>query len=146
MSEAHLVNVKELPVLLFDGECAFCNACVRWLLEHERRPRYYFAPLQSSVAAALLEEHGITLSDLSSLLVIDEGKLYRKSAAALHLLRGAHWHWRIFRVFLLVPRTLRDAVYDFVGARRYRWWGRAKSCIVADPAWRSRLLVSDQSA
>lgn len=133
------VNV---PVLLFDGDCAFCNGCVRWLLRHERRSRYYFAPLQSAAAAPLLAEHGIAAGDLSSLAVVDGGRVYRKSAAVLHLLHEAHWPWRLLRVFALVPRALRDAAYDYVGARRYRWWGRASTCVVADPAWRSRLLVS----
>lgn len=131
-----------VPVLLFDGDCAFCNGCVRWLLQHERRSRYYFAPLQSAAAAPLLAEHGIAAGDLSSLAVIDGGRLYRKSAAALHLLHEARWPWRLLRVFALVPRALRDAAYDYVGARRYRWWGRASTCVVADPAWQSRLLVS----
>lgn len=134
--------MNNVPVLLFDGECAFCNGCVRWLLEHERHPRYHFAPLQSEAAAPLLAEHGIAQGDLGSMVVIDDGKLYRKSAAALHLLRGTRWPWRMLRIFALIPRGLRDAVYDYVGAHRYQWWGRAESCIVADPAWHSRLLVS----
>lgn len=135
-------NPGTVPVLLFDGECAFCNGCVRWLLAHERRPRYYFAPLQSSAAAPLLKLHGIVNGDLGSIVVIDEGKCYLKSAAALHLLRETRWPWRMLRVFALLPRVLRDAVYDFIGARRYRWWGRAESCIVADPSWQARLFVS----
>lgn len=129
-------------MLLFDGECAFCNGCVRWLLRHERRPRYRFAPLQSAAATPLLAAHGIASGDLNSMVVIDSGQLYRKSAAALRLLRETRWPWRLFGIFTLVPRALRDMVYDYVGAHRYRWWGRAKSCVVADPAWRSRLLVS----
>lgn len=131
-----------VPVLLFDGECAFCNGCVLWLLRHERRARYRFAPLQSAAAAPLLAAHGIAPGDLGSLAVIDGGRLYRKSAAVLHLLRETRWPWRLLGIFALVPRALRDVAYDYVGAHRYRWWGRAESCLVADPAWHSRLLVS----
>jgi predicted DCC family thiol-disulfide oxidoreductase YuxK len=130
------------PVLLFDGHCAFCNGCVRWFLRHERRPRYHFAPIQSDVAAPMLARFGVAPGDLTSFLLIDNGRLYRKSAAALHLLRDTRWPWRALRVFALVPRVLRDAAYDYIGARRYRWWGRAESCIVADPAWQSRILIS----
>lgn len=131
-----------VPVLLFDGDCAFCNSWVRWLLRHERSPRFHFAPLQSAAAAPLLAAHGIASGDLSSLAVIDDGRLYRKSAAVLHLLRETRWPWRCLGIFALVPRVARDAVYDYVGARRYRWWGRAESCVVADPVWRSRLHIS----
>lgn len=132
-------------VLLFDGECAFCNGYVRWLLRHERRAHCRFASLQSDAAAPLLASHGLAPGDLSSLAVISGGQLYRKSAAVLRLLREVRMPWRLLGIFVLVPRVLRDAAYDYVGAHRYRWWGRAESCIVADPAWRSRLLHSPSS-
>lgn len=131
-----------VSVLLFDGECAFCNGCVRWLLRHERSARYRLASLQSVAAAPLLAAHGIAPGDLSTLAVIDGGRLYRKSAAALHLLRETRWPWPLLGVLALVPRVLRDAAYDYIGARRYRWWGRTQSCVIADPDWRSRLLDS----
>lgn len=137
--------VNPVPVLLFDGECAFCNGCVRWLLKHERSPRYSFAPLQSAAALPLLAAHDVAQGDLSSMVVIDGGQLYRKSDAALHLLRETHWPWRSLRVLAVIPRVLRDAVYDFIGAHRYRWWGRAEHCVMADPAWQSRLLAPPDS-
>lgn len=128
-------------ILLFDGECAFCNGCVRWLLRHERSVRYRFASLQSSEAVTLLTVHGIMSGDLASLVVIDGGKLYRKSEAVLHLLRDVRWPWPALRIFALLPRPMRDAVYDYIGAHRYRWWGKAESCVIADPALRSRLVT-----
>lgn len=136
----------DAPVLLFDGDCAFCNGCVRWLLRHERRPRYRFAPLQSAAAAPLLATHGIAGGDLSSMVVLDGGKVYLKSAAALHLLRETRWPWPLLRVFAVLPRPPRDAVYDYVGRHRYRWWGRAASCVLADAACQSRLLNPQTNA
>lgn len=131
------------PILLFDGECAFCNGCVLWMLRHEREPNYRFASLQSAAAAPLLARHGLAAGDLSSLVVIDAGQVYRKSAAVLHLLRATRLPWPVLRIFAILPRFLRDAAYDFVGANRYRWWGKVKTCVVADPAWRSRVLISN---
>ena len=131
------------PILLFDGDCAFCNGCVLWLLRHERAPNYRFAPLQSAVAAPLLDRHGIDANDLSSIVVIDADRVHRKSAAVLHLLRATRQPWRSLAVLSILPRRLRDAAYDYVGARRYGWWGRATSCVIADPAWRSRVLAAE---
>lgn len=131
---------SKIPVLLFDGECAFCNGFVRWMLKHERRPHYYFASLQADVAAPLLVEYKIAPGDLSSLVVIDNARSYRKSDAVLHLLAEMRWPWRLLGVGVLIPRKLRDVAYDFIGKRRYQWWGRADCCIVADPAVRSRIL------
>ncbi len=130
-----------VPILLFDGDCAFCNGCVRWLLQHERRARFHFAALQSITATTLLTEHGITPGDLSSLVVIDGGVLYRKSNAVLHLLRETRWPWRMLRILTLVPRWLRDVVYDFIGRHRYQWWGRAETCLIADENIRARITM-----
>lgn len=134
-------DAPDAAVLLFDGDCAFCNGCVRWLLRHERRPRYHFAALQSEAAQPLLARFEVPSGDLGSVLVIDRGRLYRKTAAVLHLLSELRWPWPLLRVFGLVPRGLRDALYDGVGARRYRWWGRATFCVIADPAWHDRVLT-----
>lgn len=140
------MNFDDLAVVLFDGDCAFCNGTVRWLLRHERAPRYRLAALQSEAARPLLAQFGVPAGDLGSVLVIDHGRLYRKTAAVLHLLRELRWPWPLMRVLVVVPRFLRDPVYDFVGARRYRWWGRADRCVVADPALRARVLVCPSSS
>lgn len=138
------MTAPEEPVLLFDGDCAFCNGCVRWLLGHERRARYRFAPLQSAAARRLLEGHAVAPGDLGSLLVLDGGRLYRKSAAVLHLARELRAPWPALRILALLPRALRDAAYDYIGARRYRWWGRSVYCAAATPARRARFLASDR--
>lgn len=137
---------EHLSVLLFDGDCAFCNGWVRWLLRHERRPSYRFATLQSAAAAPLLAAYGVAPGDLGSVVVIDRGQLYRKSAAALHLLRETRWPWRLLGILNLVPRAVRDAAYDYVGAHRYRWWGKAEHCVLADATARSRVLPSESAS
>lgn len=148
MSEAQMLETTVIgnntcvPVLLFDGDCAFCNNYVRWLLKYERRTRFYFASLQSTVAAPLLIAYGIAPGDLSSLVVIDRGMFYRKSSAILHLLQEMRWPWRLLGVFALIPRGARDVVYDYIGARRYRWWGRAESCVIADAGLGVRIFQS----
>jgi len=134
----------EIAVVLFDGECALCNASVRWLLRHERRTRYRFAPLQSGLARSILAGHDVAPDDLTSVLVLDSGKLYRKSAAVLHLARELRLPWTGLLMFRLVPPALRDALYDYVGARRYHWWGRSNYCAAARPEWQSRFLSSEQ--
>ena len=125
-------------IVLFDGECALCNGSVQWLLRHERSPRYRFAPLQSAAAAPLLASHNISAADRSSVVVIDGPRAYRKSSAALHLLRDVRGPWRALALLRLVPRGLRDWGYDAIGARRYRWFGTAATCVLEQPEWRAR--------
>lgn len=129
------------PVILFDGDCALCNASVRWVLRWEREPLYRFSALQSPAAQRLLQPFGVESVDLSSVLVVDAGQLYRKTDAVLHLMRDMRGFWFLLRAFVGIPRPLRDAVYDFVGRRRYRWWGSAKQCVLAQTGLESRVLV-----
>ncbi|MEM8497196.1 MAG: DCC1-like thiol-disulfide oxidoreductase family protein [Pseudomonadota bacterium] len=133
-------NRPDVAIVLFDGDCALCNGCVRWLLKHERRSRYQFAPLQSTAARPWLRAYGLSAADFGSVLAIDGQRLYCKTEAVFHLLREARWYWRLLRVALLIPRPLRDSIYDFVGSHRYRWWGSATYCVIAEPLWRDRLL------
>ena len=128
------------PILFYDGVCNFCNATVRFVLSHEREPVFRFAALQSAQARALLAPLGVAAEDLSSMLVLYQGRLLRESDAALHVLSRLHAPWRWLSVFKIVPRALRDYVYRAIGARRYRWWGRSDVCIPVPATTRTRFL------
>lgn len=126
------------PLLLFDGVCVLCLASVRFVLKHDRQALFRFASQQSVAGQALLGAYAIK-PDVSVYLVHD-GRVYQKSDAVLETLRLLGYPWRIFGVFGYLPRGSRDAVYDFIGNRRYKWFGRLEACPLPDPAERSRFL------
>ena len=130
------------PILLFDGVCNLCNGFVNFLLEWEQDSRLHFAAMQSSAGQALLRHHDLPLTDYRSMVLIDDGKLYRKSAAALRLLRGLRRPWCWLRVLAVVPAPLRDRAYDLIARHRYRLFGRQHQCRVPTPALRQRFLES----
>ena len=132
------------PLVLFDGHCRFCNGWVQFVLRHERTARYRFAPLQSEQAARILTPYGADASDLSTVYVLDAGRLYARSDAALHLARDLRRPWSWLRFLRIVPRWLRDAVYDGIGRRRYRLFGRSSYCMAAQADVRSRFLNWNQ--
>ncbi|MGQ0696615.1 MAG: thiol-disulfide oxidoreductase DCC family protein [Panacagrimonas sp.] len=132
------------PILFYDGVCNFCNATARFVLSHERAPEFRFAALQSAQARALLAPLGIAAGDLSSMLVLHDGRLLRESDAALHVLSHLAAPWRWLAVFRFVPRGLRDSVYRAIGTRRYRWWGRSEACIPIPATTRTRFLTESE--
>lgn len=130
------------PVILFDGVCNLCNASVLFVIDRDPRARFAFAPLQGEEAAALLGERGRRTDpeNPASILLVENDRVYDRSTAALRIARHLSGLWPALSVLLLVPRPLRDAVYDWAASRRYRWFGRLDACRLPTPELRSRFL------
>lgn len=140
MQTAASAREESGPIVLFDGVCNLCNATVRFVLERDRLGSLRFASLQSDVGQRLLEPFDVVLGegDPGTVYLIEDGRLFDRSTAALRLARHMRGLWPLASVYLVVPRVLRDAVYDFIAARRYRWFGRSDVCRIptADEAER----------
>jgi predicted DCC family thiol-disulfide oxidoreductase YuxK len=130
------------PTLYFDGVCNLCAASVRFILARERAPTLRFASLQSPIAMRALPPLGLDPTLLESLVLVEDGRAFTRSAAALRIARHLRAPWSWFGVALLVPAVVRDAVYDIVARRRYAWFGRSAACLVPSAALRSRFVDS----
>jgi len=129
------------PIVVFDTNCVLCSGMVAFILAHEQAPVLRFAGAWSDEGMALAEAHGFKPSDLDdTFLVIRDGKALTRSDAGLEILRHLRTPWRWAAVAAAVPRSLRDAVYDFVARRRYRWFGERQDCTVVPAAERHRFI------
>ena len=116
-------------VVLFDGVCNLCHAWVRFVIPRDPRGLVVFAPLQSDTARRLLEPHGGLPADTDSIIVLEGGALHVRSAAAFAVAARLNAPWPFLaRLARIVPRGLRDAVYDQIARSRYRWFGRRDAC------------------
>ena len=127
---------EDRPVILFDGVCNLCTGSVRFVIERDARKQFRFASLQSPVAQRLLGRR----DDLESMVLVQDGEIYRKSTAALRIARRLDGLWPALALFLVVPRFLRDAVYDWIGRRRYRMFGKRDACWTPQPELADRFL------
>lgn len=128
------------PLVLYDGQCGLCNHLVQFVLKHDRRGRFRFAALQSELGRGLLERHGLPADALDTFVLVDGGRAFIKSRAALRTVGGLDAPWPLLRAFSIVPGPLADGVYDFVARNRYRWFGRTDACILPSPEVRARFL------
>ena len=140
-------------VVLFDGVCNFCDASVNFIIEHDKSGYFKFAPLQSGEGSRLANEFGFesaaapqeaTESDLvpiDSVILVEDGKVYTHSTAALRILKrlGAPWSW--LYLFVVVPRPVRDWAYRLFARYRYRIFGRKDHCMLPSPEVRARFLT-----
>ena len=121
---------------MFDGVCNLCNGTVDFMLKRDKRAKFRFASLQGESAARLVPD----AMELDSVALWQDGRLYRKSTAGLRMYAGLGGIWRLALAFLLVPRPIRDAVYDFIARNRYRWFGKREACRLPTEAERGRFL------
>ena len=128
------------PIVLFDGECALCNASVLFVIDHDRAGSVRFAPLQSNAGRPVREAAGVP-DDLSTVVVIDGGRAFSRSDATIRIARYLRFPWNLLRLLALIPKPLRDWGYDIVAANRIRWFGRSDACRMPTPALQSRLLA-----
>jgi predicted DCC family thiol-disulfide oxidoreductase YuxK len=127
-------------VVLFDGECAFCEASVRFIARHDAAGYFRFGASQSPKGAALLASHGLTREMTKSIVLIEDGQVYLRSTATLRIAGRLTAPWHLAAVFLYVPRPVRDAAYAVVAAVRRRLAGRSNACEIPPPEIRARMI------
>jgi predicted DCC family thiol-disulfide oxidoreductase YuxK len=128
------------PVVLFDGECNLCNHSVNFVIDRDPRGHFRFASSQSDVGQALLARHGLRDAALTGVVLLQDGRAFTGSSAALRIARGLRAPWSLLSWLLVVPRPIRDFVYGVVARNRYRWFGRIDACRLPTPELRQRFL------
>lgn len=119
--------------VFFDGYCGLCDRFVTFLVRWDRRRALRFAPLQGETAAGRFAEGLRGADDPASVIYEDAEGVHTRSTAALRALRALGGAWRLIGILELVPRVLRDGIYDWVARHRFRWFGRRESCRLPGP-------------
>ena len=133
------------PIVLYDGVCGLCNRAVQFLLKRDRHDRLRFAALQSDFAATLLKCHGVDHQDLDTVyVVLNPGEaneaLLAKSDAALFFAKAIGGVWNLARLASIIPRPIRNWVYDLVARYRYRVFGKYETCMLPDPRHKHKFI------
>ena len=127
--------------VVFDTDCVLCSRWVRFVLRHEAMDRIYFASSRKPTGQKLAQQFGISPEDLDlTYLVIDGTEMRTKSDATLALIKELRAPWSWVYVFRVIPRPLRDALYDIVARHRLDWFGEEKDCLIPTPDQRHRFL------
>jgi predicted DCC family thiol-disulfide oxidoreductase YuxK len=132
--------MNQQPIILFDGVCNFCNSAVNFTLKRNKKANIRFAPLQSETGQKLLQYYNLPVHDMESFVFIDDGKAYQRSAAALKVCRYLRGLWPLSYGLIIVPKFIRDGIYNWIAKNRYKWFGRQESCMIPTPEVRARFL------
>jgi predicted DCC family thiol-disulfide oxidoreductase YuxK len=136
------MEMPESPrsVILFDGVCNFCNASINFLMDRDPEGRFVFGALQSEEGRAMLRDLDLADDYIDSIVLIEDGKAWTASDAVLQISCHMSGLWPVLRWARILPKSLRDAVYNWIATHRYTWFGKRESCRVPTPEERSRFL------
>jgi len=126
-------------IILFDGECNFCDQSVQFIIKKDHRGHFKFASLQSEIGKKLLDNNNVP-SDIDSFVLIEDNHGYYKSSAAIHVCKNLKGAWKLLYFLIIIPKPLRDFCYEIVAKNRYKWFGTKASCMVPSPEQRKRFL------
>jgi predicted DCC family thiol-disulfide oxidoreductase YuxK len=132
-------EVEARDIILFDGVCNLCNGSVQFILTHEPSSIFHFASLQSETGKELLKQYGLSEDFNDAVIYLEHGKLHQGSTAALKIGQRLKFPWAmISSVGLLVPKVIRDWVYNQIGRHRYQWFGKREICMVPTKELKTR--------
>ncbi len=127
-------------IVLFDGECKFCNGSVNFIIEHDKDAYFKFAPNQSEIAQDLFRKYNVDKANIDSLVLIEDEKVYIYSTGALRIARKLNGLWSIFYGFIIVPEFIRNFFYKQFAKYRIKLFGTQDACMMPTPEIRERFL------
>jgi predicted DCC family thiol-disulfide oxidoreductase YuxK len=130
------------PVILFDGVCNLCNASVQFIIRHDKKQIFRFAALQSAFGQSALKKFNLADKNIDSVILVENNSVQLKSDAALNIAKQLGGIYSLFYVFIVVPKFIRNSVYDFIARNRYRWFGKQESCMIPTPELKKLFIIS----
>lgn len=127
-------------VVLYDGDCGFCNRSVAFILKHEKTASIHFAPIQSNYTKELFKKNAWTAPSLSTFYFIQDGKKYERSTAAFEVMKYLKLPYRWIRIFRFIPKRITNWMYDQVAKRRQRISNGF--CMMPTPEQKSRFELN----
>jgi predicted DCC family thiol-disulfide oxidoreductase YuxK len=146
-------NLHSPNIIVFDGVCNLCNGVVRFIIKRDPTAKFVFTPMQSEIARKLIacyyvadtniahaNKTDINKTDtlLDTFLLIKDGQCFTRSDAALEVVGDLSGYWPLLRYLKLLPKPLRNALYNLIARYRYKLFGRRTSCMVPSEELRQR--------
>ncbi|MCX7878698.1 MAG: thiol-disulfide oxidoreductase DCC family protein [Ignavibacteria bacterium] len=125
--QADIMN-DTYKIILFDGVCNFCNGFVNFIIDRDKKDIFRFAALQSDFGTGLQKKLGFDTDELKTIILVDGGKFYLKSSAALRIAKNLPFPWNLSYIFIIVPPFIRNFLYDVISKNRYKWFGKRETC------------------
>ena len=135
-----MINAATKKVILFDGICNLCSSSVQFIIRHDKKDQFLFGSLQGAAGQAYLKKFSLPANEFNSFMLVEDEKLYTRSAAALRVLKHLGRGWQLLYGLMIVPPFIRDGIYNLLARNRYKWFGKKEACWLPTPALKAKFL------
>ncbi len=117
-------------VILFDGVCKLCHLWTRFIIQYDTQYVFKLATVQSDEGQAILKHFNMPTDRFDTMLLVDGESAYDKSTAFLNVVRLLPHPFKVVSVFRVIPRVIRDWLYDRIALNRYKIFGKYDQCMM----------------
>jgi predicted DCC family thiol-disulfide oxidoreductase YuxK len=128
------------PIIIFDGHCVMCSGFAQFILKHDRQDTFRLMAGQSVLGQAIYRHLGLDPTNFETNILLHQGQALFKSQGSIRIFRLLGFPWSAAALLCVLPRPLRDRLYEVVARNRFKWFGRREQCFLPDPAQRHRFL------
>ena len=128
--------MKNLPknkgIVLFDGYCNLCSWSVQFIIKRDSKDYFRFISLQSEIGNRIIQEFNLLVGFDKSVVLVENNSIYFKSTAALRITKKLKGLWPLSYVFIIIPKFIRDSIYEIISKNRFKWFGKKPECFVPE--------------
>lgn len=128
---------------MYDGVCNLCDNFILFVIDRDINNTFKFSSLQDDFSKNLMKKS--TKKFEQSIVLYSNGLFYEKSNAVIHILKDLGFPYNIMQVTLIIPKFLRDFIYDLIAKNRYKFFGKKESCRIPTPELSSKFIITNQS-
>ena len=133
-------DLKTKKIILFDGVCSLCNNFIVFIAKNDKKDIFRFLPLQNKNINQFIDKKNINIKDLKSIVLIEDKNPKYKSNAAIEILINLNKIFLLCTVFYIIPRIIRDLIYELIAKNRYKIFGRVENCSILKSKMNSEIL------
>jgi predicted DCC family thiol-disulfide oxidoreductase YuxK len=140
LSEDVLRQIDNRDFIIFDGVCVLCNGWVKFVLRFDTSENFSFVIAQSELGETIYEQLGLKSDDYDTFIIVRNGEMFTKLDGVFALLGAIGWPWKIVSIGKILPKGLKDYMYDRVAKNRYALFGKKDVCMMPTPEIKARFI------
>ena len=140
LSPEVLKKIDNRDFIIFDGVCVLCNGWVKFVLRFDRRENFHFVIAQSELGEEIYAQLGLKSYDYDTFIIVKNGEMFTKLDGVFALMSGIGWPWKILSIGKILPKPLKDWMYDRVAKNRYALFGKRDTCMMPTPEVKARFI------